>query len=306
VKGEVMEGDGVYCPKRGNLMVSLEVCLTACDTMEDCNELKLIPQSQIDEAKGKIMPVPTEVVEVGVEALSADDAGKKNDEPAQLLHKAVAIKTEIEGKFWEMGSILHVIFNRQYYVDYGYHDWKDFCNDVLEMKWRTATYLRDIYVKFTSLGCKAEDCVGVGWAKLKELLPVVNKSNVKYWLQEAKKKNVSIAVLNAKVRVALGKMTPEEAEKLPQSLSFRLYEEQSESVERALDLARRMTGSDSRGYQLEMICAEFRATYESAEENFPKNKTVKDLVEKISALLKVDFVGKVVDGETGDVILKTA
>jgi len=301
-----MEGDGLYCPKRGNLMVSLELCLTSCETAEDCNELKLIPQSQIDEAKGKIMPVPTDVVEVGTEVLSADDAVKKDNEPEQLLHKAVAIKTEIEGKFWEMGSILHVIFNRQYYVDYGYHDWKDFCNDVLEMKWRTATYLRDIYVKFTSLECTPENCVGIGWAKLKELLPIVNKANVKYWLGEAKKKNVSIAVLHSKVLVALGKMSPDEAAKLPQALTFRLYEDQSNNVERALELARRMTGSDSRGYQLEMVCVEFRTTYEAAEDELTKKKTVHELLEKIQGLLKVDFVGKVVDGETGDVIFKTA
>ena len=300
-----MELEGVSCSRRGGAIVAFEVCLRACETMTDCSDLAMVPVNEVEEARKKLEPALPELVEIEDEAIEPAVEDDKN-EAAQMLHKAVSIKTEIEGKFWEMGSILHVIFNRQYYVDYGYHDWKDFCNDVLEMKWRTATYLRDIYVKFTSLECTPEDCVGIGWAKLKELLPIVNKANVKYWLGEAKKKNVSIAVLHSKVLVALGKMSPDEAAKLPQALTFRLYEDQSNNVERALELARRMTGSDSRGYQLEMVCVEFRTTYEAAEDELTKKKTVHELLEKIQGLLKVDFVGKVVDGETGDVIFKTA
>ncbi len=297
--------EGVSCSRRGGAIVAFEVCLRTCETMTDCSDLAMVPTNELEEARKKLEPALPELVELDDEAIEPA-VGEEKNEAAEMLRRAVSIKTEIEGKFWEMGSILHVIFNKQFYVDYGFHDWKQFCNEVLEMKWRTATYLRDIYVKFTGLDCTPEELVGIGWAKLKELLPIANKANVKYWLGEAKKKNVSIAVLNSKVRVALGKISPEEAAKLPMALTFRLYEEQSNNVERALELARRMTGSDSRGYQLEMVCVEFRTTYEAAEDEMTKKKTVNELIEKIQGLLKVDFVGKVVDGETGDVIFKRA
>jgi hypothetical protein len=300
----------VVCPKRGGVKVSLQVCIEVCDSKEDCEEYREVPEADIQAVLVKMnrMPTPVGDATVGdVEIVDSADYGhggdgKDAEEASRLLQKAISIKNEIEGKFWEMGSILNDIFKNQYYVDYGYHDWKDFCNEVLEMKWRTATYLRDIYVKFTSLGIGPDDCIGVGWGKLKELLPIVTKENVKYWLDQAKAKKVSVAVLNAKVRHALGRITKEQSEKLPQQLVFRLYEAQLDNVERALELARRMTGSDSRGYHLEMICAEFRATYEATEEDYPKKKLAADLLGKVESLLGVVFKGELVDVQTGEIL----
>ncbi len=299
----------VVCPKRGEAKVSLQVCIGVCESREDCEEFKEVPETDLQAAMKKMGKMPTvssdsivgetEIVDEGEGPESSE---KDAEEASRLLQKAISIKNEIEGKFWEMGFILNGIFRNQYYVDYGYHDWKDFCNEVLEMRWRTATYLRDIYVKFTSLGVRGEDCVGVGWGKLKELLPIVTKENVKYWLDEAKAKKVSVAVLNARVRHALGRITKEQSEKLPQQLVFRLYEAQLENVERAMELARRMTGSESRGYHLEMICAEFRATYEAVEEDHPKQKLAVDLLKKVETLLGVNFKGDLVDAQTGEVL----
>jgi hypothetical protein len=130
----------------------------------------------------------------------------------------------------------------------------------------------------------------------------VNASNVAYWLGVAKGKKVSVQVLNSMVKYALGKITKEEADKVPQVVAFRLYEEQVQNVERALEISRRLTGSDSRSYQLEMICAEFRATYES-DDGMAKEKVVAGLLNKIGAIMKVNFVGEVTDINTGEIII---
>jgi hypothetical protein len=306
-----MDLEYVVCPKRGEARVSLQVCLGVCDSKDDCEELSEVPEKDIDAALARLnnVPVPLAdmVIDVGEDGdIVPTEAPKKDaEEASRYLQRAISIKTEIEGKFWEMGYILSNIFKNQYYVDYGYHDWKQFCEEVLEMKWRTATYLRDIYVKFTSLKVRPEDCIGAGWGKLKELLPIVTKENVKYWLAEAKKKKMTVATLNARVRLSLGKITKEEAEKVPQQLVFRLYESQLENVERTLDLARRMVGSDSRGYQLEMICAEFRATYEGQDENYPRSKLISDMLGKIEHLFNVTIKGEVIDATTGELIKET-
>jgi len=301
----------VVCPKRGEAKVSLQVCIEVCDSREDCEEYKEVPEADIQAVLAKMNRLPVarddDVIVGDTEIVSTDDrkhrAGDKDTEEAgRLLQKAISIKNEIEGKFWEMGSILNGIFKNQYYVDYGYHDWKDFCNEVLEMKWRTATYLRDIYVKFSGLGIESSDCIGVGWGKLKELLPIVKKENVRHWLQLAKEKKVSIAVLNHKVRHALGKISEEDVNKLPSQLVFRLFGPQLQNVERTLELARRMTGSESRGYQLEMICAEFRATYEAVEEDYTKAKSATELLRKVENLLGVAFKGETIDVQTGEVL----
>jgi hypothetical protein len=302
----------IVCPKRGESRVDLTVCLGVCESKDECEEFKEVPDEDLQAARDKLNKSPAVIEDQvfddggeGEEIIVGEPAprgGKDGEEASALLQKAISIKNEIEGKFWEMGSILNDIFKNQYYVDYGYHDWKDFCNEVLEMKWRTATYLRDIYVKFTSLGFGPEDCVGVGWGKLKELLPIVTKQNVKHWLEMAKSKKVSVAVLNAKVKLALGKITPDQSENLPSQLVFRLYEQQLENVERTLEIARKMTGSDSRGYQLEMICAEFRATYEAVEGDYTKSRLAIDLIKKVETLFGVTFKGDVIDAYTGEIL----
>jgi hypothetical protein len=106
------------------------------------------------------------------------------------------------------------------------------------------------------------------------------------------------------VRLALGKITEKEAETLPTQLAFRLYPAQLENIERTLELARRMTGSESRSYHLEMICAEFRSTYENAEEEYPKAKLVNNLLSRIGQLLNVSFKGEVIDVATGEVVIE--
>jgi hypothetical protein len=298
----------VVCPKRGEKKVSLEVCLGVCETRDECDEFREVPEGEINAALTKMgkMPVPTDGVEIeGVVVEPEIEPKKDPEEASKLIAKAMFIKDDIEGKFWELGEVLFVIFGKQYYVDAGYKDWRDFCNSVLDIKWRTATYLKDIYAKFSPLGTDEAERKGIGWAKLKELLPIVNSQNVKYWLGVAKEKKVSVQVLNNMVKFALGKISKEEADKVPQVFAFRLYEEQLENVERALELARKLTGSDSRAYQLEMVCAEFRATYES-EEGIPKPKLVFALLRKIEAIMKVRFEGEIIDEGTGEIIVEAA
>ena len=302
----------VVCPKRGEARVSLQICIEVCDSREDCDEYREVPEADIQAVLAVMNKLPVaydEDATIGDTEIAETEgrkgsAGGDAEEAGRLLQKAISIKNEIEGKFWEMGGILNGIFKNQYYVDYGYHDWKDFCNEVLEMKWRTATYLRDIYVKFTSLGLGPEDCVGVGWGKLKELLPIVTKENVEHWLDVAKAKKTSVAILNARVRHALGKIPEEDIDKLPSQLVFRLFAAQLENVERALGLARRMTGSESRSYHLEMIAAEFRATYESESEEYPKAKIVASVLSRVESSMRIKLQGSVVDSETGEILIE--
>lgn len=302
----------VVCPKRGESKVALEVCLLVCETHEDCDELKEVPEAELNAALAKAnkMPIHTSGEEFVIDGVivspgeSEIKKGKDPEEAGKLIAKAMFIKDDIEGKFWELGEVLYVIFSKQYYVDAGYHDWREFCNAVLDIKWRTATYLKDIYGKFSPLDVDEAERKGIGWTKLKELLPIVNASNVAHWLGVAKERKVSVQVLNSMVKYALGKITKEEAEKIPQVVAFRLYEEQVKNVERALEISRRLTGSDSRSYQLEMIAVEFRATYES-DDGMEKEKVVAGLLGKIGAIMKVNFIGEVIDAGTGEVLIQT-
>jgi hypothetical protein len=104
------------------------------------------------------------------------------------------------------------------------------------------------------------------------------------------------------VKYALGRIGEEELNKTAKTISFNLYEEQMENIEGALEIARRMTGSDRRGYQLEMICTEFRITYDNMGEKEDKLEVVKRMMGRIAEAFSISFKGEILDVKTGEFI----
>lgn len=294
----------VTCPKRGNRMVDLTVCVGICDFRDDCEEFKAVPELEIEEAVRKNSNLPEPAIEGIIEPEVFEEDDEEKEDAGRLLTKALSLRSEIELKFWELGEVLYHIFQNQYFLEYGYPNWKDFCSQVLDIKWRTATYLKDIYGKFTSLGVKGEEIAGVGWVKLKELLPIIDKKNVREWIKVAKDKNISLVQLNARVKYALGKISKEEAERPPRTIGFKLYEEQLESVKRALEIAKRMTGSENYGYLLEMICAEFLITYDTVGENESRLEISKRILSRMEKAFSIEFKGEIIDVRTGEFVRK--
>ena len=226
---------------------------------------------------------------------------------AQLLYQQVlSLKAEIEVRWFELGRILEEIFEGRHFIELGYAKWKDFCEMALgplELKYRAIDYLRMTRKKCDEVGIGREIAGEIGWSRLKEIIPIVTKKNKDHWIDVARKKGTTVQVLNAKVRVARGKITEEESKVLPEKMFFSLFKEQKENVERTLELAGRMTGSESRGYQLEMVCADFRGTYESPDGEFSKGRIISGLLGRIEAVMRVKFTCEAVDVETGEILV---
>jgi hypothetical protein len=98
----------------------------------------------------------------------------------------------------------------------------------------------------------------VGWTKARKLVKVARRDGTEFdcapWVHKAKE--LPKEEFRREVdRYLTGKET--EAWEI---IYFRLHKSQLSVVERALEIAARMLGSDkSRGYSLEMICADFLA-----------------------------------------------
>jgi len=301
-----MEIKSLYCPRRDGRLVNLTLCVGICEKRDECEEFKEVPQDDVDEALRRFNNLPDVVLNSNdVEALDEEpeeDEDKRRDEASWLLTRALAIRGEIELKFWEFGKILHEIFHNQYYLDYGYGSWKEFCEEVLDIKLRTAIYLKDIYAKFSTLPVKEEDIASIGWVRLKELIPVVDKKNLSEWIKIAKDRSITLAQLNRRVKYALGRISEEEVDRIPRIMTFRLFDEQVENVNGAFEIARRMTGSDNNGYLLEMICTEFRITYDNVGEKEDKLEIVRRMIARIANAFSVSFKGEILDVKTGEFI----
>ena len=163
---------------------------------------------------------------------------------------------EKDVRFVELGEYLCEVRARQYWRLDNLKSFDEFLEKRFADSRRKAYYLMAIHEKLTRI--PKHELQLVGWSKATELVKVARKDGERFdsatWLHKAKelpKEGFKCAV----ERHLTGKETePWEI------LYFKVYKSQLPVVEKALETAALMLGTEkSRGYCLEMICADFLA-----------------------------------------------
>jgi len=171
---------------------------------------------------------------------------------------------EKDVRFVELGEYLCEVRAKQYWRLDNLNSFDEFLEKRFADSRRKAHYLMAIHEKLTRI--PKHELQQVGWSKATELVKVARKDGETFdcatWLHKAKqlpKEGFKCAV----ERHLTGKETePWEI------LYFKVYKSQLPVVEKALETAALMLGSDkSRGYCLEMICADFLAGVSLQEDN---------------------------------------
>ena len=175
----------------------------------------------------------------------------------KIHHKIVQLKARLDECYYELGGLLREIFHQQYYLELGYHHFDDYLQETLEFSTRKAFYLMGIWEKANELNIPPKKLRRIGWTKMKEVVRVATPEDLAVWLARAEK--LTTQELQALIQ---GKKD----EEAPKPFTLYFYQAQREVFERALEIAGLMTGSESKGYQAEMIAAEFLATYDPVEE----------------------------------------
>jgi len=161
---------------------------------------------------------------------------------------------EKDVRFVELGEYLCEVRAKQYWRLESLKSFEEFLEKRFADSRRKAYYLMAIHENLTRI--PKHDLQQVGWSKATELVKVARRDEDQFdcatWLHKAKempKEGFKCAV----ERHLTGKETePWEI------VYFKLYKSQLGVVERALETAGLMLGTDkSRGYSLEMICADF-------------------------------------------------
>ena len=158
--------------------------------------------------------------------------------------------------FLELGEYLCEVRAKQYWRLDNLKSFDEFLEKRFADSRRKAYYLMTINEQLTRI--PKHELQQVGWSKATELVKVARKDGERFdcatWLHKAKELPKE-GFKNAVERHLTGKETePWEI------LYFKVYKSQLAVVEKALETAALMLGSDkSRGYCLEMICADFLA-----------------------------------------------
>jgi hypothetical protein len=163
---------------------------------------------------------------------------------------------ERDVRFVELGEYLCEVRSKQYWRLEKLNSFDDFLEKRFPESRRKAYYLMAIHENLTRI--PKQQLREVGWSKAVELVKVARRDGANFdcatWLHKAKempKEGFKCAV----ERHLTGKETePWEI------IYFKLYKGQLPVVEEAIETAALMLGTDkSRGYCLEMICADFLA-----------------------------------------------
>ena len=163
---------------------------------------------------------------------------------------------EKDVRFVELGEYLCEVRAKQYWQLEKLNSFDEFLEKRFVDSRRKAYYLMAIHENLARI--PKQELQQVGWSKATELVKVARKDGEEFdcatWLHKAKempKEGFKCAV----ERHLTGKETePWEI------IYFKLYKSQLPVVEKALETAGLMLGTDkSRGYCLEMICADFLA-----------------------------------------------
>jgi len=174
----------------------------------------------------------------------------------EILSWEKSKEQEKDVRFVELGEYLCEVRAKQYWRLEHLKSFDEFLEKRFADSRRKAYYLMAIHENLTRI--PKHDLQQVGWSKATELVKVVRRDGDKFdcatWLHKAKelpKDGFKVAV----ERHLTGKETePWEI------LYFKVYKSQLAVVEKALETAGLMLGTDkSRGYCLEMICADFLA-----------------------------------------------
>ena len=163
---------------------------------------------------------------------------------------------ERDQRFVELGQHLCEVRAGQYWRLENLKSFDEFLEKRFPASRRKAYYLLAIHEHLTRI--PKRQLRQVGWSKATELIKVARRDGSAFdcatWLHKAKE----LPKEDFK-RAVECHLTGKETEPW-EIIYFKLYKSQLPVVERALEIAALMLGSDkSRGYSLEMICADFLA-----------------------------------------------
>jgi hypothetical protein len=174
----------------------------------------------------------------------------------EILHWEKTKDQERDVRFVELGQYLCEVRAKQYWRVEHLKSFDEFLEKRFPESRRKAYYLMAIHENLTKV--PKQRLREIGWSKAVEMVKVARKDDERFdcatWLHKAEQLPKEEFKREVEQHLTGKETEPWEL------IYFKLYKSQLPVIEQALETASLMLGSDkSRGYMLEMICADFVA-----------------------------------------------
>ena len=211
----------------------------------------------------------------------------------EILRWEQRVDQQKDQKFAQLGKYLCEVRNHGYWR-LGYKSFEAYLEAKFPDSRRKAYYLMSIHDHLKKI--PTAEIESLGWSKALELAKVARSEGRHFdsatWLHKAKEST------KQELKEEVYKYFTGEDYEPYEMVYFKLFESQLPIVERALYVASRMVGTErSRGYCLELICADFLAG--RTEESSPEEilLVIHRLVNLLPADYRARLVGKAEDPE---------
>lgn len=208
---------------------------------------------------------------------------------AKALTLAKNLVEEVDFNYFKLGGVLSSIQANDFWKGVKnidgevYESFKDFMAGEYGMNYRKGMYLVGIYNSLVESEVSWDKVKDVGWTKLKELSSVLTKDNADEWIEKALTLTTIqlidyIKNLDVDGGEDTGKTTDDSA-KLT-TMTFKLHEDQKETVQAALDKAMKDSNTDVASVALDYICMAFLET-KTGKKKAVKQKTFAQLAKEM-------------------------
>jgi sulfite reductase beta subunit-like hemoprotein len=186
------------------------------------------------------------------------------DEKGEIVARSKEVRKQIldaaaliDESYQSLAQLLHETYDNGYYLRWGFENFKEYCEEELGVQYRKARYLVGIAETIRDLRIKWEDVEGIGWTKMRTLIPILKEEGlVGDWLELAKQYSVKELEALVKDSKAGFDINVGGGDKIV-TITFRMTPEQSEIITDALDTAKKVSETTDNVLALEQMSFDY-------------------------------------------------
>lgn len=175
--------------------------------------------------------------------LTTDITGDLGPRSKEVREKIIEEAQKIDESYQNLAQLLHECYENTYYLRWGYSNFKEYCESE-GLHYRRSKYLVGIAQVVKDLDIKWDEIEGIGWTKMRALVPILKEQKVVGdWFELAKLhsvKELEALVKDSKIGLDI---TTSGGDKVV-SLNFKLTPTQAEIILDAIDHAKRIAETE--------------------------------------------------------------
>lgn len=231
--------------------------------------------AKVAEAAEETKAVSAEAATEGADTSEGEALGDTDDQIIQTAHEIENLKEDkafklvpsllddIDRNCFKLGGILSRINSQGWFMDKGYENFRAYVEAETDVGYRKAMYLIGLYNGLVESGVTWDQVKHLGWTKLKDLAPHLTAENVEEWVAMVDgltTLQIQELIKEKTAGVKSGESSESKATtdaKKTVTMTFKLHEDQKQTVREALDKCKHETGTEHDNVALEHIALDY-------------------------------------------------